>query len=65
MVNYTHLFSPLKVGNFTYKNRIKSAPMAFALIACNPEVADKSFRKIGAPAGSRYAGINRTAMKSF
>ncbi|MFC1494295.1 FAD-dependent oxidoreductase [Thermodesulfobacteriota bacterium] len=57
MGNYTQLFSPLKVGNFTYKNRIESAPMAFALIACNPEVADKSFRKLEAPARGGYACV--------
>ena len=50
MGKFDHLFSPLRVGSYTYKNRIESAPMAFALIACNPEVADKSFRKLEAPA---------------
>lgn len=57
MGKYVHLFSPLKVGKFTYKNRIESAPMAFALIACNPEVADKSFRKLEAPARGGYACV--------
>ena len=57
MGKFDHLFSPLKVGNFTYKNRIESAPMAFALIACNPEVADKSFRKLEAPARGGYACV--------
>jgi 2,4-dienoyl-CoA reductase-like NADH-dependent reductase (Old Yellow Enzyme family)/thioredoxin reductase len=57
MGKYVHLFSPLKIGSFTYKNRIESAPMAFALIACNPEVADKSFRKLEAPARGGYACV--------
>ena len=57
MGNFNHLFSPLKVGSYTYKNRIESAPMAFALIACNPEVADKSFRKLEAPARGGYACV--------
>ena len=30
---FTHLLSPMKVGNKVYKNRIVSAPMAFALVA--------------------------------
>ncbi|MBN2041232.1 MAG: FAD-dependent oxidoreductase [Spirochaetes bacterium] len=57
MRKFDHLFSPLKVGRFTYRNRIESAPMAFALIACNPEVADKSFRKLEAPARGGYACV--------
>ena len=57
MGKFDHLFSPLKVGKFTYMNRIESAPMAFALIACNPEVADKSFRKLEAPARGGYACV--------
>jgi 2,4-dienoyl-CoA reductase-like NADH-dependent reductase (Old Yellow Enzyme family)/thioredoxin reductase len=57
MEKFSHLFSPLKVGSFTYKNRIESAPMAFALIACNPEAADKSFRKLEAPARGGYACV--------
>jgi 2,4-dienoyl-CoA reductase-like NADH-dependent reductase (Old Yellow Enzyme family)/thioredoxin reductase len=57
MGKFDHLFSPLKIGSFAYKNRIESAPMAFALIACNPEVADKSFRKLEAPARGGYACV--------
>jgi 2,4-dienoyl-CoA reductase-like NADH-dependent reductase (Old Yellow Enzyme family) len=57
MGKYVHLFSPLKVGGYTYRNRIESAPMAFALIACNPEAADKSFRKLEAPARGGYACV--------
>jgi 2,4-dienoyl-CoA reductase-like NADH-dependent reductase (Old Yellow Enzyme family)/thioredoxin reductase len=57
MGKFDHLFSPLTVGGFTYRNRIESAPMAFALIACNPEAADKSFRKLEAPARGGYACV--------
>jgi 2,4-dienoyl-CoA reductase-like NADH-dependent reductase (Old Yellow Enzyme family)/thioredoxin reductase len=57
MTKFNHLFSPLPVGGFTYRNRIESAPMAFALIACNPEAAEKSFRKLEAPARGGYACV--------
>ena len=47
MCKYPHLFQPLKINNkYTYKNRIESAPMAFGLIALDPDAADKSFRKL-------------------
>lgn len=48
---FPHLFEPLKINDaYTMKNRITCAPMAFALIACDPEAAEKSFRKLEAPA---------------
>ena len=51
MNRFPKLFEPLKVNNhFTMKNRIACAPMAFALIACDPEACEKSFRKLEAPA---------------
>ncbi len=43
---FTHLLSPMKVGNKVYKNRIVSAPMAFALVAQNPMAAEVSYRKL-------------------
>ena len=43
---FTHLLSPMKVGNRVYKNRIVSAPMAFALVAQNPMAAEVSYRKL-------------------
>lgn len=47
MNQFPHLFEPLKINDkFTFKNRIESAPMAFGLIACDPQAADKSFRKL-------------------
>ena len=51
MTPFPKLFEPLKInGAYTMKNRITCAPMAFALIACDPEAAEKSFRKLEAPA---------------
>ena len=51
MSKFPHLFEPLKINDkYTMKNRITSAPMAFALIACDPEASEKSFRKLEAPA---------------
>ncbi len=51
MSKFPKLFEPLKVNDaYTMKNRITCAPMAFALIACDPEASEKSFRKLEAPA---------------
>ena len=51
MQPFPHLFAPLRINDaYTMKNRITCAPMAFALIACDPEAAEKSFRKLEAPA---------------
>ena len=51
MNKFPMLFSPLKVNErYTMKNRVTCAPMAFALIACDPEAGEKSFRKLEAPA---------------
>ena len=51
MSKFPKLFEPLKINDaYTMKNRICCAPMAFALIACDPEASEKSFRKLEAPA---------------
>ena len=51
MMRFTKLFEPLKINDkYTMKNRIVCAPMAFALVACDPEAGEKSFRKLEAPA---------------
>ena len=51
MCKFPHLFEPLKLNEkYSMRNRICSAPMAFALIACDPEANEKSFRKLEAPA---------------
>lgn len=51
MSKFPKLFEPLKINDsFTMRNRVVSAPMAFALIACDPEAGEKSFRKLEAPA---------------
>ena len=45
MGRFQKLFEPLKINEaYTMKNRICCAPMAFALIACDPEANEKSFR---------------------
>lgn len=47
MQKYSHLFSPLRINEkYTFKNRIVCAPMAFGLLALDPEAAEKSFRKL-------------------
>lgn len=45
-MQFTHLLSPLQVGNKTYRNRIVSAPMAFGLIVQNPDARGPSYRKL-------------------
>ena len=51
MNRFPKLFEPLKINDaYTMKNRVACAPMAFALIACDPDAAEKSFRKLEAPA---------------
>ena len=51
MSAFPRLFEPLKLNDaYTLRNRIVCAPMAFALIACDPDAAEKSFRKLEAPA---------------
>ena len=51
MSKFPKLFEPLKINDaYTMKNRITCAPMAFALIACDPEASEKSFCKLEAPA---------------
>ena len=49
-MKFEHLLSPMKVGNKVYRNRIVSSPMAFSLIALNPEAAEVSYRKLEGPA---------------
>ncbi len=49
-MKFEHLLSPMKVGNKVYKNRVVSSPMAFSLIALNPEAAEVSYRKLEGPA---------------
>lgn len=54
---FTHLLSPMKVGNKVYKNRIVSAPMAFALVAQNPMAAEVSYRKLEGPAKAEMPAL--------
>ena len=51
MGRYEKLLEPLRINDkYTMRNRIASAPMAFALVANIPGVGEKSFRKLEAPA---------------
>ena len=49
-MKFEHLLSPMKVGSYTYRNRIVSAPMAFSLVAQNPMAREVSYRKLEGPA---------------
>ena len=49
-MEFKNLFSPMQVGNVTYRNRIVSAPMAFGLVVQNPEARDFTYRKLEGPA---------------
>ena len=44
---FTHLLSPMKVGNRVYKNRIVSAPMAFSLDGTESDGSRGFLSKIG------------------
>lgn len=54
---FTHLFQPLQVNHKTYRNRIVSAPMTFALSALDPLLREKSFRKIEVRAKGGAAAV--------
>lgn len=50
-MRFEKMFQELKINDkYTMRNRVCCAPMAFALVACIPEVNEKSFRKLEAPA---------------
>ena len=50
-MGFEKLLEPLKINEkYTMRNRVVSAPMAFALVALIPEVGEVSFRKLEAPA---------------
>lgn len=50
-MKFEKMFEELKLNNkYTMRNRVCCAPMAFALVACIPNVNEKSFRKLEAPA---------------
>ena len=45
-MQYTNLLSPIQIGSYTYKNRIVTAPMVFALLALNPAMREAQYCKI-------------------
>ena len=44
MTSYPHLNSPIKVGKFTYRNRIEGAPTIFSSLALVPFLTEKILR---------------------
>jgi 2,4-dienoyl-CoA reductase-like NADH-dependent reductase (Old Yellow Enzyme family)/thioredoxin reductase len=44
MQKYPHLFSPIKIANHTYKNRILGAPALHTLYAFDKDTADRVYR---------------------
>jgi len=44
VTSYPHLNSPIKVGKFTYRNRIEGAPTIFSSLALVPFLTDKILR---------------------
>ncbi len=54
---FTLLMSPMKVGKKTYKNRIVNAPMAFGMIAIDPEAGPRAYRKIESIAKGGAAAV--------
>jgi len=54
---FQNLFKPFQVNKVTYKNRIVSAPMTFSLSALDPQVAEKSYRKVESRAKGGAAAV--------
>lgn len=54
---FARLFEPLTVNHTTYKNRIVSAPMTFALSALDPKMREKCFEKIEVRAKGGAAAV--------
>ena len=46
MKKFPNLLSPIKIGNYTYRNRIEAAPTIFASVALVPQVSDRVLRMI-------------------
>jgi 2,4-dienoyl-CoA reductase-like NADH-dependent reductase (Old Yellow Enzyme family)/thioredoxin reductase len=46
MKKYSNLLSPIKVGPYTYRNRIEAAPTIFAAVALIPELSDRVMRML-------------------
>jgi 2,4-dienoyl-CoA reductase-like NADH-dependent reductase (Old Yellow Enzyme family)/thioredoxin reductase len=46
MKEFPNLLSPIKIGSYTYKNRIEAAPTIFATLALIPQISDRVLRMI-------------------
>ncbi len=46
METFPHLFTPIKIRNCTYKNRIEAAPTIFATLVLVPQIGDRILRMI-------------------
>ena len=51
------LMSPMRVGKREFKNRIVNAPMAFGMIAIDPEAGPRAYRKIESIAKGGAAAV--------
>ncbi len=57
MNKFKRLFTPMEIRGYKFRNRIETAPMAFGLIALDPEVAEKSYRKLESSARGGNAAV--------
>jgi 2,4-dienoyl-CoA reductase-like NADH-dependent reductase (Old Yellow Enzyme family)/thioredoxin reductase len=57
MSNFEHLFQPLKINKYIYKNRIVSAPMVFGAVFQFEEAAARAYRKVEACARGGAAAV--------
>jgi 2,4-dienoyl-CoA reductase-like NADH-dependent reductase (Old Yellow Enzyme family)/thioredoxin reductase len=57
MFKYDHLFQPLKINKYIYKNRIVSAPMVFGAVFQFEEAAARAYRKVEACAKGGAAAV--------
>ena len=46
MKEFPNLLSPIKIGSFTYKNRIEAAPTIFATMVLVPQISDRVIRMV-------------------
>jgi len=67
MSQYPHLFQPLKINRFTYRNRIVSAPMMFGLMFQHKDEAAAQYRKIEerARGGAAAVQIGETSINAI
>jgi 2,4-dienoyl-CoA reductase-like NADH-dependent reductase (Old Yellow Enzyme family)/thioredoxin reductase len=66
MAHFQHLFQPLKINRFAYRNRIVSAPMLFGVMFQRKEAAAAQYRKIEerARGGAAAVQIGETSVNA-